>query len=277
MSSKFLDLSLKVGGFFAITPISTESKNVGRSHVRVVHSMLMLIIILIAVVASRFLSCALCGTSSIKVILLAFMDVCLCAFNCNIVLNALLKKQKWNQLMDNLRTLDYNCTSGSNPERSAYVKFTIVQVVFWSNNIYIQSYLIYKFGLYSLFVNFSPFTFQAYMYFTHTSCIYAILEMIKLRYKNLQNKILANGTSQQLGQIENDAFVLSESVDLLNDIFGWPVVFQVSYTTLTIVNCLHNHIDFTDQFYENIQLEIVALLINLMVSVRFLYFCLYLL
>ncbi|XP_068901881.1 uncharacterized protein [Tenebrio molitor] len=51
-------------------------------------------------------------------------------------------------------------------------------------------------------------------------------------------KLVTNNLSKLLSEIESSLFFQKDTVDLINDIFGWPLALIISYTTLYILNNL---------------------------------------
>ncbi|EFA05779.2 gustatory receptor 68 [Tribolium castaneum] len=80
----------------------------------------------------------------------------------------------------------------------------------------------------------------SYVMFYYNYLIYAILKIIRAKYKDL-NKALKKGVISSK-QIETSLFNLKEIVDTFNKIFGWPLLFIIFTSSIIFL-------DYTDEFF----------------------------
>ncbi|KAJ3619932.1 hypothetical protein MTP99_003937 [Tenebrio molitor] len=90
---------------------------------------------------------------------------------------------------------------------------------------------------------------QDYMLYSYNTILYVIARMIFIKYK-LIHKFLRQVLYRKddcemnyylkLKQIETHLYLLKDTVDIFNDIFGWPIFFIILYTTLHILNYFDN-------------------------------------
>ncbi|KAJ3620393.1 hypothetical protein MTP99_004345 [Tenebrio molitor] len=89
--------------------------------------------------------------------------------------------------------------------------------------------------------------FEYYLVFSFNTFLSLILNLVLMQYRHLNHilqeqvslaKPVTNNLSKLLSEIESSLFFLKDTVDLINDIFGWPLALIISYTTVYILNNL---------------------------------------
>lgn len=122
-----------------------------------------------------------------------------------------------------------------------YLIFLILNLIFWVI-ILLSNYAFTQIVVFKTYLEIVIIDFEIYCQFLHGFTIFLILDLIKLKYRNL-NKILLNYNKitrdeffYLLKKIENCSFLLQDVVDQFNDIFGIPLLLLISYSTLHFVN-----------------------------------------
>ncbi|NP_001161925.1 gustatory receptor 54 [Tribolium castaneum] len=245
MSFKLLRLVLKVGHFFAITPGFRKNRTTCPEKI---YAYGVVAFITLGVAVSVFYRAKdYAKFIHIKAVVQITLDATLYVQNIYTVLTALTKKPLWFKLLKNLKMVQNH---NNIREKSHYCLFVASNCFFWSY----QSYMSYIFanimGL-EFYKQFAIEYFQMYVLFFVNFAFFVVVKMLLVRYRNLTKQLrfklrffekLGNrrlGFVQRLDQIQFDICLLKEGVDLVNDIFGWQILFLITYATLQILVYLH--------------------------------------
>ncbi|RZB66685.1 7tm 7 domain containing protein [Asbolus verrucosus] len=228
MNLTLLNLILNIGRIFAITPSSTETKE-KRTICQVLHSSLMVLVYVACALAKSYF----CGFYKelylTKLVVVIARESSTCAFTSCVVIEAL-KGSKWNKLTDNLKLTANLLNVETNSQRkTAYVKFLGFHLIFWAIVLYVDVYNILTKVSVDIRSNLIE-KLQSYINFLYSFYIYVLLDMVILRYRRLKEQF-DKSEPQFVSEMEHVNSLLSEIVDILNDIIGWPIFFLTLITT----------------------------------------------
>lgn len=73
--------------------------------------------------------------------------------------------------------------------------------------------------------------------------IYLLLKIVLIRYQCVKNELKHNlsliktssNSLKEMNKIFNDVCVLKETTDIINNIFGWPILFNISFAVLQLL------------------------------------------
>jgi hypothetical protein len=180
-----------------------------------------------------------------KVVVSVLNDLYLLIFSCCISLTVVLwKKAQWQKLIANLKIIASN--ANNTKKIVQHVKISLARLV---TDLTI---LIVEYGFWSTIFDLSNFIkisnahyVDYYLVFSFNTFLSLILIVVLTQYRYL-NQVLEEQIASEiicldklaslLREIERNLLFLKETVDLINDIFGWPLALLISYTTLYIVN-----------------------------------------
>lgn len=163
----------------------------------------------------------------INLLVQIILDGILLILNIYTISTTLTKKSQWCQLLVNLKVgKNYNLN---------VVSFIIANIFFHSIHLYstfvfseiigveyLEQYGIEYLQLYSQFI----------VYFL----MYTILKILLLRYTQLKKSLAEERRpTLSLEVIQDQILILKETVDAFNDIFGWPFLLLISFTSFQIM------------------------------------------
>jgi hypothetical protein len=241
MAHRWLTILFTVGKFLTITP-SYNSK-VSRSQTICTFVLVTLeILLMIFSVVTRQVRYPQIYS---KVVVSVLNDLYLLIFSCCISLTVVLwKKAQWQKLITNLKIIASN--ANNTKKIVQHVKISLARLV---TDLTI---LIVEYGFWSTIFDLSNFIkisnahyVDYYLVFSFNTFLSLILIVVLTQYRYL-NQVLEEQIGSEiiyldklaslLREIERNLLFLKETVDLINDIFGWPLALLISYTTLYIVN-----------------------------------------
>ncbi|RZC36096.1 7tm 7 domain containing protein, partial [Asbolus verrucosus] len=236
MDYKLLNLLLRLGDFFAITPSLKEPQ--GHKRIRQVRLVLIKFFITVGTAMSIYYKDISRNYHMVKKISLILTDLVLYAFNMCVMMEVK-KFKEWHRLLNNLKMIDcfLKCNSDDKKE-SLYTKFLVLLLIIFIITIYMCYYWTVVYGF--LFWQRLSFTiFESYSLFIYTGCIYVILRTMLSKYKALKDVlkiiIFKNG-KLYLREIEYLVSLMSETVCIINDIFGRSLALMISFATLQLIN-----------------------------------------
>ncbi|XP_064214558.1 uncharacterized protein LOC107398074 isoform X2 [Tribolium castaneum] len=231
MSAKLLTLLLKIGKFFVITPSRPD-----QTHQTIYQKIWALIVFLFLTLCTIFWFINRISRYAkyvhIKLvmrILRHILKYCLCSYA--IIGASFFNSKPWCKLLSKLQDVEES--------RFFYVEFLITNAVFWLVSLF-STYSYFGFSLFKRFEIVVTSLVQSYVMFYYNYLIYAILKIIRAKYKDL-NKALKKGVISSK-QIETSLFNLKEIVDTFNKIFGWPLLFIIFTSSIIFL-------DYTDEFF----------------------------
>ncbi|XP_044264847.1 uncharacterized protein LOC123011469 [Tribolium madens] len=247
MSFRLLKLVLKVGHFFAITPSFKKSRI--PTCPEKIYAYCVVAFLTLGVAISMFYRAKdYAKFIHIKAVVQITLDFTLFVQNIYTVLTALKKKSLWWLLLKKLKIVQNHNNIEEKPQ---YCLFVASNCFFW---IY-QSYMSYIFASLQgdeFFKQFAIEYFQMYVLFFVNFSFFVVVKMLLVRYQALSRHLRLNlhflekpenrrvGYSlAHLDKIQYDFCLLKEAVDLANNIFGWQILFLITYATLQILVYLH--------------------------------------
>ena len=198
---------------------------------------------------------------NVRLVIAALMTASLYAFNCLSILSLPFSMRiKWQHLFNNLIKLEASIPNKSTKVKQYYFVFFFVNAFFWTVTIsdlwiwydivgweYIQQYLMD--GV------------QTYFVLIYSLVLHALIRSLAGYYDNLRH-LLENRISQWKKHIhmvpdDSSAFLvhnqhlfalLKDTVDVFNDIFGWPILLVLVYTGLLVID----YLDYTFKNYDGL-------------------------
>jgi gustatory receptor len=191
------------------------------------------------------------------------MDVSLYLFNLITIAGVpFWKRQQWESLLGNLQKIKSGVLAGGTSSTSYYIGYFVANLIFCVATVS-DFYIWYQIVGYEYFQQYLVETIQVYMLFYYYFVLFAFIKMLRGYYTNLRlllEEKLVNchhiGTTftgknlNYLANIEHLLVYLRDTVDLFNDLFGWPMQLIV-YTSLMVIN----YIDDTFQNSDNLDDE----------------------
>jgi gustatory receptor len=180
-----------------------------------------------------------------KVVVALLVDLLLLSFSCHTALSVVLwKKTQWQKLTGNLKIIASNA---ENTKKIVHhVKISFVRLVTdLTILIVVYSFWVEVFSFSYYAQRYNAHYFDYYLVYTFNIFLSLILNVVLIQYRYLNDVlqkeisseiVVTNKLSKLLGEVESSLFFLKDTVDLINDIFGWPLALTISYTTLYILN-----------------------------------------
>jgi gustatory receptor len=155
----------------------------------------------------------------------------------SIIVACLLKRHKWSVLIKNLRVVE----NKSSTMRWYYFTFVALHVLLLTMAILTFYVWIEFFGL-DFFKLYLGEYLQIYLLFFNnmTTCIVLGLMLTRYRYQNtLMSRLVTRKLLHLplLTKIKNNLFVLRQTVDAFNDLFGWSILFNIFFGGLRSLIC----------------------------------------
>ncbi|XP_063919322.1 gustatory receptor 68a-like [Zophobas morio] len=239
MSFKLLEVVFQVGKILAMSPWNSETKTVHfpslpyAFFVTGIYSVGLFI-------SAIYRYPVYVELSSAKFTVQVLLDASLYLINIGTILTAVRKKSEWRKLLLNLKI-----THHKSSENAQYLRFVIANLVYVVLSIlegwvygslmgldFVKQYAIEYLQMYSQFI----------LYFL----LYVVLKMLLMRYEYItrftsefgKRRLLTKDYFWYLQKIKCDICFLRETSDLINNIFGWPFLLIVSFTTLQILQTI---------------------------------------
>jgi hypothetical protein len=243
MANTWLKFLFSVGKFLTITPPYNSRTSRLQTICTLIVVTLQVSFMLFSVITRELKAVHICA----KVVVGVLVDLFLLTFSCHTALSVVLwKKTQWQKLIGNLKILASNKENRKKIVHHVKISFMrlvtdltilIVEYSFWmerhSFSNYVQVY--------------NAHYFEYYFVFSFNTFLSLILNVVLIQYRHLNHilqqqissaKLVTNNLSKLLSEIESSLFFQKDTVDLINDIFGWPLALIISYTTLYILNNL---------------------------------------
>ncbi|KAJ3652474.1 hypothetical protein Zmor_018435 [Zophobas morio] len=239
MSVKQLQILFNVGKILAITPASFRGKNTTLSEK--LYGCFMIIFYTVAVIVSfvyrvpqyKFYI-------HIKLAIHVILDILLYLFCIQTITSALLKRELWCVLIQNLKITG----NGSVNKFNYGLRFFIGNIIFWIMNIYLLSCFTYYFGL-EFVKQYSVDTLQVYVQFNRNFLIWVFLKFFKSRYRainrallNLKKLVKRNhetSINDTLRRLRYNFVLLENTIHIFNAIFGWTILISTLHGSLQMI------------------------------------------
>ena len=230
-----------IGYFLSLTPLYTEPK---ASLLRKCYGFLVLLLIstgmTISTVNRRFYQ----NFVGIKIVEHIIMDVNLLIFNiCAVLIGVFWKAQEWQKFLDNLKNVtDVQISSN-------VLTFYVFNILGLLTFIFTYCIRYEQNGGLDYVRRYNVVYLQDYMVFFYNTFLYLIGSILFLKYKqistvmeNLDTTGQSSALSRQysLKKLEMSLCFLKDCVDIFNELFGWPIFFIISFTSLHILNHFDN-------------------------------------
>ncbi|XP_044261376.1 gustatory and pheromone receptor 39a-like [Tribolium madens] len=245
MDHNLLRLVMTVGEFFAITPSITK---IGTFRTKIYATGVIFTLMTVSTLSVIYFRQPLyVNFSEIKLIVSMAMVIIVNAFNCYTVLAPVFcKRQKYCQLMAKLVEKHHQTYSFT-----TYVKFLTPNLLYWLVSIY-AAYVWADILGFSYFKEYFIEVVQLYFQFYYCYFLCIIVRIFWGKYRNV-NLLLA----ERLVRMRNRRFLdyeefyafmkrmeglvgsLKELNLLFNDVFGWPIVMIILYSSLLLLNYLN--------------------------------------
>ncbi|RZC34766.1 7tm 7 domain containing protein, partial [Asbolus verrucosus] len=236
MNFKLLRTVFAIGKLFAITPPSIDITNA--TNCQKLHAYLMIIFYTIGVIISCYHKISsYIRYDNLKLAIKAILDSSLYIFNICTVAMPLIKRSQWYILIKNLKITQ---KSDDVTEKKSGRSFVWFNFAFWS----CMAYMTYTFanimGV-EFFKQYWVEYVQLYVQFLTSFLMYTILTMLRARYCSVFRQLFnIRKFGAAANRIKHDINILKETVDVFNDIFGWPTLLIVVFVSLQVLAYLDN-------------------------------------
>jgi hypothetical protein len=241
MATKSLTALFTVGKFLTITPPFNSQVSLFQK----VHTFIFVTFITTIVVATNINREYYHDYIYVKIAVDISTDVTLLLFSCYTPVTVILwKKDEWKKLMELLGVIVSTAKNISKINRVVKISFARIvaglgiltcEYIFWSkvNGFY---YYIRRFNVHYV---------EYYLVYTFNVFLNLILSILLSHYEYLNNilreqinskLVCVNKLLNSLRDIESDLFLLKDTTEIINDVFGWSLALSISYTTLYILN-----------------------------------------
>ncbi|RZC33576.1 7tm 7 domain containing protein, partial [Asbolus verrucosus] len=221
-----LQLVFYVGDFFAITPKST-----GRRRSKLYSLWVLMFFVIGVTISTVYKKPEYMELVHIKFAVAIFMDLTLFVFNCTVVVIGIWKRKQWAILIKFLKMTP--ASHGSRLKLPYYTSFLVTHVIFWIVTIY-DAYAWSDIMGTEFAKRYSVEIIQSYLLFLYQYLLYVIVKMLLLRYRHLVQNFMQRQLS--LKKIEYNFCLLRVIVETFNDIFGWPFLLIIFYTSLQLLS-----------------------------------------
>jgi gustatory receptor len=217
---------LRVGEILAITPSLTTTK---KTFTKKCYDVAVLTVFTVGLSYSLYNRTSFYPRLNIfKLIIRVLQDLCLCMLSYYILVGVHFRKKEWSHLISNLKSVQTS--------KRTYTRSVIVAHLVYCPIILYTSWLWFRILKAAYFKNFIIELSQFYMSFFYNILIVVVLKMILSRYDHIKGMLTKqNEKLCVLKQCKCDIYRLKESVDVFNDIFGWPLFLIISYSVLRIL------------------------------------------
>jgi gustatory receptor len=177
-----------------------------------------------------------------KMIVSLLTDCNIFAFNCAVVVNSsLTKREEWCKLVENLKNEQQNNLKSS----KLPLLWLILVHIFVSAFITYQLFFVRISGLRYWIVIALPMV-QMYIRALYNVLLLEILNLMLLKYKCLIQS-LSDFKSEKVSsvfvkKIKSCACVMKDTVDVFNDIFGWPIALVILHTCFVFLKFLDQNV-----------------------------------
>jgi gustatory receptor len=272
---RLLKLIFSIGKLFAITPsITGPDLKIATTKI---HSVLVLSGLTIAVpFALAYKQSYYHDLIHIKLAVTVLMDVSLYLFNLITIAGVpFWKRQQWESLLGNLQKIKSGVLAGGTSLTSYYIGYFVANLVFCVATVS-DFYIWYQIVGYEYFQQYLVETVQVYMLFYYYFVLFAFIKMLRGYYTNLRllleekfancHHIGTTFTGKNLNFLPNIEHLLAhlrDTVDLFNDLFGWPILLMIVYTSLMVINYIDDTFKNSDNLDDEDFFKVVISNINL--------------
>ena len=233
MSFKVLKIVFKVGTILGVTPPYNKTKT---SCFRKIYHYFIIAFITCGLATSvYFRKSSYLRFFFLKAVSQILVESSLYFLNIHAVFAALRKKRQWYKLLQNLKTVQAESKNGFH-----CVIFIASNLIFCAYQTYMTLIVTRILGV-NFYKQFAIEYLQLYNQFIVNYLLFVFLTMLLDRYQRLGDnlkKLKTSGYQYSLCVVNEAAYdvcLLKESVDILNDIFGWPILLTVAFTGLQML------------------------------------------
>lgn len=229
MDFSTLNTLLTIGNIFAVIPTSSKIK---KTYFGKKYKILFFVLFTICLTITLYNRLNFyIRINLIKLIIRLLADLVLILINFYGLIGIYFKKEMWKHFINNLRILECDISKNKKTyvillisSHVVYFGAVLYATVLWIN---ILKVLYLKWFFFELF--------QFYIKFYYNFIIYIVLEMILSRYKFIKKLVMKEQSIEALKKCAFTVYILKNSVDIFNEIFGWPIFFLIVYTALKVL------------------------------------------
>ncbi|XP_044265275.1 uncharacterized protein LOC123011746 [Tribolium madens] len=210
---------LKIGNFLAMTP--TE----GNFFPHRAHAYIMIGVYVVFFSVSIFYRISYYSTlRPINLLVQIILDGILIILNVYTVLTTVTKRYQWSKLLVNLKV---------DQEKKSH--FIIANILFHLIHVYSTVVFTLFLGV-NYIIQYGFEYLQLYSQFLFYFLLYTILKILVVKYTQLKTTLSEERRPlMPLQVIKSHIFSLRESIDAFNDIFGWPFLLLIMFTSFQIM------------------------------------------
>lgn len=230
MDLKTLDFLLVMANVFALIPTSKKIRKTFFGHKYKVFFLILFTFGLGYTLLNRIFFYKTLG--NLKLLLRLLVDISMTSLNFYILIGIYYNKDQWSTLVSNLKVLESVSTK---TKHSLLVTFFLTNILFCFINFYIV--VLWSLVLKSTYYKCFGFeTFQQYIKFFYNFIIYVILKMITLRYRFIKQLLFNHPKNTQvLKKCTYSVYLLKQTADIFNKLFGWPILLTTLNASLRIL------------------------------------------
>jgi gustatory receptor len=197
----------------------------------------------------------------IKLTISFLMDISLYLFNFVTIAGVpFLKRNKWQELLDNLEKFQKIVSASTINWTLHSIGCIMVNLIFLGTK-FSNFYIFYKIVGDEYLQHYLVEIIQTYMLFYYYHVLYSVIKLIRSYYKHVRllleenlsysHQVGTNLTERDLNLLNKAAYLLGllrSTVEVFNDLFGWPILLMILYTSMMMINYLDDTFRHSDHF-----------------------------
>lgn len=260
---ELLEMVLYMGNLLATTPTKPPGK--------IYPSVVLTFFVVNVAAATIFKKSDYMSMIHVKFVIAVLMDSTLFFFNLIvIIIPAFWKRKEWSKLVKILTIL-----RSLQDKKSSPVYFIIIQIIFWAITLY-DTYAWTMIMEFEFLKQYGVEILQSFLLFHHQCLLHVAINIVLEGYKDVITKFytieLLNKESAKI--IKHKLGLLQVCVRLFSEVFGWPFLLIIVYTSLQMLNYFDDSFEngflYDENEYDEVIISNVCFLIITVVS---LYFC----
>jgi gustatory receptor len=260
-----IKVTFSVGKWLAVTPATLDvtSPTLFRKIYSLFVVTILTVLMIYAIINKHFYR----DFMQVKSAVCLLTDINLFIFNVVTVMSVVFwKNQQWKHLTNNLKLIEANAEKKS----TRICKFVTLHILVFTTIIGSNCFWVKIHG-FTFVKQYEILYFQIYLQCFYCLLLSEILTPILASYRHLFH-VLSDAKMMSPPKIRSDFYTLKDTVNVFNDIFGWPIALLISYTIFKVLIFL-DHALIMSYLYKNDEVLVILLLDGLTIAVTFVSRC----
>jgi hypothetical protein len=241
MCVKLMTLMHKIGNFLGITPLKIDTATVGK--IQKWYNLFILLLFTIGAIISIASRRSIKHGNSLSALFFYSTEIVLYAFTFyTTIVSISFKRLHWYQFYKNLQIV--KCPTQIQTS-SVYTEFFIIVICSVGTEIMVACALYQQIEFDYFRIYFTP-GIQLVLQTFYKFFLYTAVKMLHLRYTHLTHllskhlNIPSRSSLVVMRQTTANTYLLQKTVNIFNDLFGWPISFFIYYTILSSIEAIYN-------------------------------------